>query len=194
MELHCCTCAACREHPYGITAQHHRAINRLVAWADEHRRRQLVALLAQQQGYGGISLMSRVTGLDRNTIARGLRKLRGHDRLAPGRIRHAGTGASRSRPPSRGVEGLGPFAPRCHGWRSYHRLAVDAPLDAETGQGPARRGIKVSPNTIARLLHDAGFSLRTNRKQLAEVTDPDRDRQFRYLTRLRRLYIIVACL
>ena len=48
MELHCCACAACREHPYGITAQHHRAINRLVAWADEHRRRQLVALLAQQ--------------------------------------------------------------------------------------------------------------------------------------------------
>ena len=32
----------------------------------------------------------RVTGLDRNTIARGLRELRGHDRLAPGRIRHAG--------------------------------------------------------------------------------------------------------
>ena len=31
--------------------------------------------------------------------------------------------------------------------------------------------------------------LRTNRKQLVEVTDPDRDRQFRYLTRLRRLYI-----
>ena len=43
MELHCFACAACREHPYGITAQHHRAINRLVAWADEHRRRQLVA-------------------------------------------------------------------------------------------------------------------------------------------------------
>jgi hypothetical protein len=39
------------------------------------------------------------------------------------------------------------------------------------------------------LLRDAGFSLRTNRKQLAEVSDPDRDRQFRYLTGLRRLYI-----
>ena len=61
---------------------------------------------------------------------------------------------------------------------------MDAPLDAETGQGPAPPGIKVSPDTIARLLHDAGFSLRTNRKQLAEVTDPDRDRQFRYLTLL----------
>jgi hypothetical protein len=91
-EPHRCTCAACRQHPYGITARHHRAINRLVAWADERRRRQLVALLAQQLGYGGISLMSRVTGLDRNTIARGLRELHGHDRLAPGRIRHAGAG------------------------------------------------------------------------------------------------------
>ena len=52
-----------------------------------------------------------------------------------------------------------------------------------------RRGIRVSPNTIARLLHDAGFSLRTNRKQLAEVSDPDRDRSSATLTRLRRLYI-----
>ena len=39
-----------------------------------------------------------------------------------------------------------------------------------------RQGIRVSENTITRVLHDAGFSLRTNRKQLAEVSDPDRDR------------------
>lgn len=52
-----------------------------------------------------------------------------------------------------------------------------------------RRGIKLSPPTIARLLHRLGFSLRTNRKRLAGTRDPDRDRQFRYLTRLRRLYI-----
>src|SRR2546423_2570635 len=33
------------------------------------------------------------------------------------------------------------------------------------------------------------FSLRTNRKRLAGTHDPDRDRQFRYLTRMRRLYL-----
>ena len=189
MELHCCACAACREHPYGITAQHHRAINRLVAWADEHRRRQLVALLAQQQGYGGISLMSRVTGLDRNTIGADCANSAATTGLLLAASAMPALGASRSRPPSRGVEGLGPFAPRCHGWRSYDRLAVDAPLDAETGQGPAPPGDQGVPQHHRALLHDAGFSLRTNRKQLAEVTDPDRDRQFRYLTRLRRLYI-----
>ena len=33
------------------------------------------------------------------------------------------------------------------------------------------------------------FNLRTNRKRVAGIRDLDRDRQFRYLTRLRRLYI-----
>lgn len=91
-ELHRCECAACHQHPYGATAWQHRAINRLVARADERCRRQLAGLLAQQQGYGGISLMARVTGLDRNTIARGLRELHGRDRLPVGRVRQPGGG------------------------------------------------------------------------------------------------------
>jgi hypothetical protein len=91
-EPHCCGCSGCRSHPCSKTARQHRAINRLVVSVDERCRRQLVGLLAQQQGYGGISLMSRVTGLDRNTIARGLRELHGHNRLAPGRLRHVGAG------------------------------------------------------------------------------------------------------
>ena len=189
MELHCCACAACREHPYGITAQHHRAINRLVAWADEHRRRQLVALLAQQQGYGGISLMSRVTGLDRNTIGADCA-----NSAATTGLLLAASAMPALAPADRGL--------RPGVLRALDRLLHDATAgDPMTGllwthrsmrklaKALRRRGIKVSPNTIARLLHDAGFSLRTNRKQLAEVTDPDRDRQFRYLTRLRRLYI-----
>ena len=54
---------------------------------------------------------------------------------------------------------------------------------------PCAAGDQGVPQHHRAAVHDAGFSLRTNRKQLAEVTDPDRDRQFRYLTRLRRLYI-----
>jgi hypothetical protein len=52
-----------------------------------------------------------------------------------------------------------------------------------------RQGIKLALATIARLLRRLKFSLRTNRKRLAGVQDPDRDQQFRYLARLRRLYI-----
>jgi len=52
-----------------------------------------------------------------------------------------------------------------------------------------RLGFHASPNTVARLLRDHHFSMRVCRKQIAETGDRDRDRQFRYLVRLRRLYL-----
>lgn len=52
-----------------------------------------------------------------------------------------------------------------------------------------RLGFQACPNTVARLLRDRGFSLRACRKQLAETVHRDRDRQYRYLVRLRRLYL-----
>jgi hypothetical protein len=52
-----------------------------------------------------------------------------------------------------------------------------------------RSRIKISPHTVARLLRVKRFSLRTCRKLRAGLRHTDRDRQFRYLVRLRRLYI-----
>jgi Rhodopirellula transposase DDE domain len=52
-----------------------------------------------------------------------------------------------------------------------------------------RRGIRLALATIARLLRRLGFSLKTCRKQQAGTQDPDRDRQFRYIVRMRKLYL-----
>jgi hypothetical protein len=52
-----------------------------------------------------------------------------------------------------------------------------------------RRRIRLARGTIARLLRDLGFSLKTCRKQQAGTQDPDRDRQFRYIARMRKLYL-----
>jgi DDE family transposase len=52
-----------------------------------------------------------------------------------------------------------------------------------------RQGIAVSRKIVARLLHQHAYSLRTNRKRLAGTHHPDRDRQFRSLTRIRRWYL-----
>jgi len=52
-----------------------------------------------------------------------------------------------------------------------------------------QRGLPVGHGTLARLLKEQRFSLRTNRKRLARTGDPDRDRQFRYLARVRRWYL-----
>jgi len=50
------------------------------------------------------------------------------------------------------------------------------------------QGIQISANTVGRLLKARGYSLRTNRKRLARVQDPERDRQFRYIARQRRRF------
>lgn len=46
-------------------------------------------------------------------------------------------------------------------------------------------GVTVSPNTVARLLHKMGYSLRVNHKKLSTDFSPHRDEQFLYLTALR---------
>ena len=78
-DVHCCECRDCREHPHGKVAAEHRALNRLFAVSDERIRRLLAGFLAEQIGRGGISHLSRITGMGRNTVARGQRELRGLD-------------------------------------------------------------------------------------------------------------------
>src|SRR5207248_936762 len=75
-DVHHCECRCCREHPRGRVASEHRAINRLLAASNERTRRLLVGFFAEQFGRGGISQLERISGLDRNTIAKGRRELR----------------------------------------------------------------------------------------------------------------------
>jgi hypothetical protein len=49
----------------------------------------------------------------------------------------------------------------------------------------AKLGIAVSPNTVARLLHAMGYSLRVNQKQISTSSSPNRNLQFEYLAELR---------
>jgi hypothetical protein len=49
-------------------------------------------------------------------------------------------------------------------------------------------GVIVSPNTVARLLHQMGYSLRVNHKKLSTDFNPDRNDQFLYLGDLRQRF------
>jgi hypothetical protein len=75
-------------------AREHRARNRLLAAADERTRRLLAGFLARQHGQGGITRLASITGLDRNTIARGRRELRQPCRSS-GHVRRPGAGRPR---------------------------------------------------------------------------------------------------
>ena len=88
--VHACPCPICRQHPRSGVAREHRTINQLLAAADERMRRLLAGFFAGQRGRGGIAELERITGIDRNTIAKGHRELRQAKPL--GFIRQPGAG------------------------------------------------------------------------------------------------------
>lgn len=51
-----------------------------------------------------------------------------------------------------------------------------------------QKKFQVGHSTVARLLELKGYALRGNRKRLSPRHDPQRDRQFRYIARLRRKF------
>src|SRR5436190_24034698 len=93
--IHRCPCPECRREPDGEVAREHQAINRIIAGTDERSRRLVAGFLARLYGHGGITRLARITGLDRNTIARGRRELDRADVLPPGRVRRPGGGPKR---------------------------------------------------------------------------------------------------
>jgi|SRR4051812_18372158 hypothetical protein len=92
---HRCSCPDCQREPEGAVAGEHQAINSILARIDERSRRLVAGLLARLYGHGGITRLARITGLDRNTIARGRRELDQADALPPGRVRRPGAGPKR---------------------------------------------------------------------------------------------------
>ena len=51
-----------------------------------------------------------------------------------------------------------------------------------------KQGYQVGPMTVRRLLRKLGYSLQANRKECGNTSHPDRDRQFRYIERVRKLF------
>ena len=90
--VHACCCSICQTHPRARRAREHRTINQLLAAADEQLRRWLVGFFARQKGPGGIAELERITGMDRNTIAKGQKELGRAKPPSLGRIRRPGAG------------------------------------------------------------------------------------------------------
>lgn len=155
---------------------------------DERMRRQWAAAEARRLGWGGVTAVSRATGLSRVTITAGLAELDlppEQRELEATRIRREGGGRrslKQSDPQLLGtLESLiepttrgDPESPLRWTCKSTRRLAEEL----------TRLGHPISRGTVGSLLHQAGYSLQANRKTREGSSHPDRDAQFRYIERL----------
>jgi hypothetical protein len=92
-----CQCQFCQDPDNERTEKHdHYRLNLLLSRLDEQQRRWLAGHESEKLGHGGDVTMSRITGLNVETIRRGRRELQADLRDRPlGRIRLPGGG----RPP-----------------------------------------------------------------------------------------------
>jgi len=152
---------------------------------DERLRRQWAATEARDLGRGGVTLVARATGLSRTTITVGLHEL---DEPAPqraaeaDRIRRPGGGRRPLKETDAGLlaalESL--IEPTTRGdpqsslrWtcKSLRRLAEEL----------TRQRHPISPNSVAALLYEDGYSLQANRKTREGASHPDRNAQFEHI-------------
>ena len=149
---------------------------------DERALRRFGAAEARAAGHGGVKIVSRITGLARSTIRRGLAELDALVGKHGGRVRRPGGGRRKLtetdptllsdlkalvEPTTRGD----PEAPLLWTSRSVRNLA--AALRA--------LGHRVGHNVVANLLRELNYSLQSNRKTKEGTHNPDRDAQFGYI-------------
>jgi transposase len=149
---------------------------------DEQSRRRFAAMEALSLGHGGVSAMSRISGLARSTINRGIADIRAGVSAPAGRIRKPGGGRKRKviedptllsdlkalvEPSTRGD----PMQPLL--WTSVSLRKLASAL--------AEKGHKVSASVVGELLHGLGYSLQANSKVKEGGGHIDRDAQFRYI-------------
>lgn len=103
--VHQCQCGTCQEGRDLIMMEYHHTINLLLSRLNEPQRRWYVATLAQGPHAIGLRELTRITGLDRNTIRRGCREVAdGCAELSSERQRRPGGGrptAEKKTPPSK---------------------------------------------------------------------------------------------
>lgn len=149
---------------------------------DERTRRLWAATEANALGYGGISIISRATGISRRAILVGIKEIEQGLILTEGRIRKAGGGRkpqvehqpdlihkleSLVEPLTRGD----PESPLRWTIKSTRRLSEEL----------AESGYTASSRLVAALLLQMGYSLQGNRKTLEGKQHPDRNAQFEFI-------------
>lgn len=156
---------------------------------NERQRRLVAAADAEQIGRGGVSAVSRSSGLSRPTIHKGLRELQG-EALAPGRSRRAGGGRKR-------VEDLDPsvlreleslIEPATRG-DPMSPLRWTSKSTRHLAEALSERGCAVSHQTVTELLRTLDYSVQGTAKTLEGTQHPDRNAQFEYINRLTKRYL-----
>ena len=160
---------------------------RVLGTLNEYQARLFVAGKALELGRGGVSVLSRLTGMSRVTITQGEKELSGRKRLrhaASGRAREAGGGRKKVEEVDLGLlANLRSIVEETTAGDPMSPLKWTSKSTRTIAEELTRCGHPVSSVTVGRCLEEMGYTLQANVKNREGTNHPDRDAQFRYLNR-----------
>jgi Rhodopirellula transposase DDE domain len=167
-----------------------RRYEELSSVLDERGRRRFAATEARVYGYGGVSVVSRITGIARSTIGRGVQEIEEKERLEAGRVRKPGGGRKTKRSEDSALlpdlERLVEPATRGDPMRALRWTSKSL---RHLSQALKRQGHSVCPHVIADCLRELGYSLQANRKTREGSGHMDRDAQFQYINEQAKAFL-----
>ena len=157
---------------------------------NEQQKRIFAASEARVIGYGGISILSRITGIDREAIAKGLKEIENSGDIDKARVRTAGGGRKR-------LEEIDPQV----------KEDLEKLMDSSTCGSPQsalkwtkkslhnieeelnKMGHEISHTTVYRLLSEMDYSMQGNQKAIeGNSQNPDRNKQFEHINYMVKEY------
>lgn len=160
---------------------------RVLSTLNEFQARLFLANQALDQGRGGISRISALTGMSRTTLTKAAAELTGRKKLGPGageRIRATGAGRRKVEEADKQLRAeLTQIVEETTAGNPMSALRWTNKSTEAIAMELTRRGHPISDRTVARMLDEMGYSLQLNRKQKEGPQHPDRDAQFRYINR-----------
>jgi len=155
----------------------------VLKYLDEKQQRIYLASEALSMGYGGITKVSKVSGVSRVTITNGIRELKEDNFLPLGMTGKKGGGRKKEidKNPELVTELLKlidsstrgePDSPLLWTTKSLRSLSFEL----------KEKGYNASRELVSRLLKSQGYSLQSNRKTNEGKSHPDRDAQFQHIS------------
>jgi hypothetical protein len=158
---------------------------KMLSVLNEFQARLFVADKALDQGRGGISRMSALTGMSRTTITKAVAELTQGRKLklaGAGKIRESGAGRKKVEHEDQQIRReLKQIVEQSTAGDPMSALRWTNQSTQSIAEELTRRGHPVSDKTVARCLRDMEYTLQLNRKEKEGPQHPNRDAQFRYI-------------
>ena len=159
---------------------------------NEMQRRQFAATLANTYGYGGATVVHKITGVSLNTITTGKKELESKFSLEDGRIRKEGGGRKPLEDKYPGIKNFLVEMLEDSTYGDPEKVLTWTLESLRRIQNALAKkyNIKASHMTISTILDDLDYSKQANQKMLqVGEPHPDRDAQFKFINKKAKEFI-----